>query len=96
MKKVGSRELKNRLGKYLARVRKGERIVVTDRGNPVAQLIPLPPDPPPTRTLDDVLQELAAQGHLTLPKTPTEPRPPFIPIKVKGKLASRMIIEDRE
>jgi prevent-host-death family protein len=35
------RELKNRLSEYLRRVRAGERIVVTDRGRPVAELLPL-------------------------------------------------------
>ena len=32
MKTVGSRELKNRLGRYLGLVGKGETIIVTDRG----------------------------------------------------------------
>ena len=32
MKTVGSRELKNRLGRYLGLVRRGETIIVTDRG----------------------------------------------------------------
>ena len=29
---VGARELKNRLGKYLKRIKLGETVVVTDRG----------------------------------------------------------------
>jgi len=33
MRTVGSRELKNRLGRYLGLVGKGETIIVTDRGN---------------------------------------------------------------
>ncbi len=40
MRTVGSRELKNRLGRYLSLVGKGETIIVTDRGKPVAHLIP--------------------------------------------------------
>ena len=40
MKTVGSRELKNRLGRYLGLVRRGETIIVTDRGKTVAHLIP--------------------------------------------------------
>ena len=40
MATVGVRELKNGLSRYLARVRKGEIIVVTDRGEPVARLVP--------------------------------------------------------
>ena len=41
-KAVGARELKTRLGGYLRRVRQGMTLVVTDRGEPVAQLGPLP------------------------------------------------------
>ena len=61
MKKVGCRELKNRLGRYLARVEAGETIVVTDRGKPVAQMTPIPPEPPKAKTIDDVLREMAAE-----------------------------------
>lgn len=37
---VASKELKNRLGKYLALVREGNAVQVTDRGRPVACIIP--------------------------------------------------------
>jgi prevent-host-death family protein len=39
---VGVRELRQNLSVYLRRVAKGERFVVTDRREPVAQLGPLP------------------------------------------------------
>ena len=38
---VGIRELKARLSEHVARASRGERIIVTDRGKPVAQLIGL-------------------------------------------------------
>lgn len=38
MKAVGVRELKNRLSEYLRLVRSGEAILVTDRGEVVAEL----------------------------------------------------------
>jgi prevent-host-death family protein len=41
MSVVGIRELKSGLSKYLKRVAAGERITVTERGNPVAVLIPV-------------------------------------------------------
>lgn len=41
MASVGIRELKNHLSRYLARVRSGERITVTDRGLPIAELHPV-------------------------------------------------------
>ncbi len=38
---VGIRELKSRLSEYVSRATNGERIVVTDRGREVAELVPL-------------------------------------------------------
>jgi prevent-host-death family protein len=38
---VGIRELRARLSQWLDQVRAGEELVVTDRGAPVAKLIPL-------------------------------------------------------
>jgi len=40
MKKVGLRELKNRLSAYIREVRSGKTVLVTDRGAVVAELIP--------------------------------------------------------
>jgi antitoxin (DNA-binding transcriptional repressor) of toxin-antitoxin stability system len=40
MKTVGVRELKNRLSEYIRQVRAGEAVLVTDRGQVVAELAP--------------------------------------------------------
>jgi prevent-host-death family protein len=40
MRTVGIRELKNSLSEYLRRVRSGESVLVTDRGEIVAELTP--------------------------------------------------------
>ena len=40
MKTVGVRELKNRLSEYLRRLRAGESVLVTDRGEVVAEFSP--------------------------------------------------------
>lgn len=40
MQTVGVRELKNKLSEYLRRVRLGERVLVTDRGEVVAEFLP--------------------------------------------------------
>jgi prevent-host-death family protein len=40
MKTVGVRELKNRLSEYIRQVRSGEAVLVTDRGQVVAELTP--------------------------------------------------------
>jgi prevent-host-death family protein len=44
MKSASVAELKARLSEYLAAVRRGEDVVVTDRGRPVARLTPLATD----------------------------------------------------
>jgi antitoxin (DNA-binding transcriptional repressor) of toxin-antitoxin stability system len=64
MKTVGIRELKNRLSEYLRQVRSGESVLVTDRGEVVAEFSP------PGRGLDASvpagLMGLARRGLLTL------------------------------
>jgi len=93
MKTVGSRELKNRLGRYLCLVGKGETIIVTDRGKPVARLVPPEPEPETTYSIEDVLKRLEAEGHL---RRGTGKFRPFKPVVTRGKPASRMILEDRD
>jgi len=95
MKTVGSRELKNRLGRYLGLVRRGETIIVTDRGKTVAHLTPPAREEDGTDNLVDVLKRLEAQGHVRLAKDPSGRRV-FKPIVTRGKPASQMVIEDRE
>lgn len=58
---VGVAELRQNLSKYLRRVAEGERLVVTDRNRPVAEL------GPPLRT-DSALDRLIAEGKVNPPK----------------------------
>jgi prevent-host-death family protein len=44
METVGLKALKEKLGAYVIRARDGERIVITDRGQEVAELVPLSPE----------------------------------------------------
>ncbi|BBZ40105.1 type II toxin-antitoxin system Phd/YefM family antitoxin [Mycobacterium conspicuum] len=45
MKSIGVRELRQNASKYLADVESGESIEITDRGRPVARLVPVSGDP---------------------------------------------------
>jgi prevent-host-death family protein len=67
---VGVRELRDRLSHYLAGVKAGQEIVVTEHGRPVARLVPLGARP-------DRLAELIAAGRAQPPKTTRRhlPRP---------------------
>ena len=40
-KEIGIRELKSRLSSYLRQVRTGETIIITDRGRPIARIVPI-------------------------------------------------------
>ena len=53
---VGVRELRQNLSVYLGRIDRDERFEVTDRGNPVALLIPL-------ESYHSPLQRLIAEGR---------------------------------
>ena len=87
---VGARELKTRLGTYLQRVREGSTLVVTDRGEPVAELRPLPSDD----SLPSALLKLSTRGAVTLPTI--DALPTFRPIRSRGASLSDAVRNDRE
>jgi antitoxin (DNA-binding transcriptional repressor) of toxin-antitoxin stability system len=65
MKTVGIRELKNRFSEYLRQVRSGESVLVTDRGEVVAEFSP-PSRGPIDPSVPSGLLTLAKRGLLTL------------------------------
>jgi antitoxin (DNA-binding transcriptional repressor) of toxin-antitoxin stability system len=65
MKTVGVRELKNRLSEYLRRVRAGESVLVTDRGEVIAEVSP-PGQGQTDPSLPAPLLALAKRGLATL------------------------------
>ena len=65
MNTVGVRDLKNKLSEYLRRVRLGETVLVTDRGEVVAELLP-PGQGRGDPSVPAGLQSLAKRGLLTL------------------------------
>lgn len=66
MSTVGVRELKNRLTRYLRQTKQGEEIVVTERGKPIALLMPIKAVKR-AASLEARLARLAAEGRVTLP-----------------------------
>jgi prevent-host-death family protein len=65
---VGVAELRQNLSVYLRRVSKGERLVVTDRNRPVAELGPAP-------TTGPDLDRLIAAGRVAAPVRAGLPKP---------------------
>jgi prevent-host-death family protein len=82
---VGVRQLKNELSAFLARVKDGEEVVVTDRRRPVARLIPIDRS-------SDRLAELRAAGRVRPPVKRLDELPP--PLDV-GATVSDLIAEQR-
>jgi prevent-host-death family protein len=90
-KVVGVRELKTRLGSYLREVRRGRTIVVTDRGEPVAELRPITLAKAGDAAL---LDQLVALGRLS--RASKAPLSPFRPIRHKGPSLASAVVEGRE
>ena len=87
---VSVRDLKNGLSEYLHRVRAGERLVVTDRGRPIAEVLPLGESKVSAK---ERLLRLSEAGELSLPRG--RGLPDVKPMRVKGKPVSRTLLEDR-
>jgi prevent-host-death family protein len=65
---VGVGELRQNLSRYLRRVERGERLVVTDRNRPVAEL-----GPPPSTGAE--LDRLIVEGRTSRPRRRGLPEP---------------------
>jgi len=86
MEEVGVRELKASLSRYLGKVKEGETVVVTERGKPIARIVPI--------AIPDHIARLIAQGTVTWSGTPF--RPPTKVFRLKpGPSLSDYISEDR-
>ncbi len=96
MQLIGIRDLKNKLTHYLEIAKKGDAIIITDRGTPVAIL----------HNLDHIeekagpeerLAHLAKQGFLTLPRQQRgQGFPPVERAQVRGEPMSETIVRERK
>ncbi len=93
MHAIGVRELKNRLTRYLALVREGERIVVTDRGKPVAVLGPIEGHDSRKPSKAHRVAVLARRGLITLPHGTPDLRTRAVTIR--GEPISRTLLRGR-
>lgn len=96
MESVGTARLKNNLSRYLAKVRKGASILVMDRDEPVAKLVPLDKSKGGKKSPEEILAEMATEGLVTLAKN-RKRKVVFKPLDLgRGDIMSRAVIEDRE
>ncbi|MEA2624672.1 MAG: hypothetical protein QOD06_717 [Candidatus Binatota bacterium] len=86
---VGIRDLKNQLSRFVARVRRGQEITVTERGVPVARLVPVGGD--------RVIAELVAEG-LVEPapdRAPARRKRPRVRLRGPGSTMAEYVADQR-
>lgn len=88
MTSVGIRQLKNHLSQYLRRVSAGERVVVTERGRPLAIIAPSIGTAGDRRVEALVRAGLAHWGG-------GKPRGARRPVRIRGRSIARTVIEGR-
>lgn len=93
IKSVGIRELKNNLSAYLREVKRGTRVLVTDRNQVIAELrepltmeLPIESNP--------LLAQWIREGKIIPPKAPKTPLPDT-GLRFPSGTAQRLIDEDR-
>jgi len=93
MKTVGIRELKNRLSEYLRKVRSGESLLVTDRGEVVAEFSP-PGHGQADDSLPAGLRLLARRGIATLGSAGGTASYQALPRKSRGKRTAAVLLDE--
>lgn len=88
MERIGIRELKENMSRYLKKVRTGERIIVTDRKNDIAIIMPIG-----KKTGEEKLYQIIQSGMASWSGCMPEGMPSRI--VSRGKSLSSAVIEDR-
>ena len=88
MERIGIRELRQHASRWVRRAERGESFEVTDRGRPVARLVPLAPL--------EGLAKLRAEGRITEPEGDLLDLGPPLPPKPGVPLPSEILAQMRE
>ena len=89
-KTVGIRKLRDELTRHLGQVRRGGQIIITDRGSPVAVLLPYARK---GQKQDAQMQAVLSGGHVHPAERRFLVKPPLA--KGHGPLPSRLIAQGR-
>ena len=94
MKRAKIAELKNHLSRYLDHVRSGESVLVLDRDQPIARIVPLDEPTRGSRGHDDPLVRLQRRGLIRrgsggLPEWLGKRRPP----RLRGSVLADLLAE---
>jgi prevent-host-death family protein len=87
--RVGIRKLKNHLSRYLRMVKKGHSITITDRGRPIAQIVPK------EVSVKDRVNQLLEAGMVTWDGEHLEPIDPIVKNTSK-RMVSDLVSDMRE
>jgi prevent-host-death family protein len=88
---AGVKDTKNNLSRYLALVKAGEDVVITEHGKVVARIIK---EGARKQSIRAALEPLISRGLIALPTRDLN-RHGLKPLAVPGKPVSEMVIEDR-
>jgi len=88
---AGIKELKNQLSRYMGYVKRGDDVLITERGRVIARVVK---EGSQRVELRKTLQSLSLRGQITLPLREVDrdvPEPSSLP----GKSLTKIILEDR-
>ncbi len=91
MLSTGIKNLKNNLSRFLLIVKKGEDVVITERGKVIARIVK---EQPNKKSVAESLGPLVVKGMVTLPTRQIAKDIPD-PLEISGKPVSEMVTEDR-
>lgn len=91
MDRIGVKEFKDHVSQFLRRVRQGERLLITDRGAPVASLAPHT-EAAEVRSAWELVDSGAATWKGGKPTGGARPGPARA---IRGKTTAQMVLEDR-
>lgn len=94
MKTVGLRELKNRLSEYVRQVRAGQAVIVTDRGEVVAELRSADRVPRGTK-VDPAVAKLVNRGIVILGAANTEQVYPSLSRLLRSTSSTQLLEAER-
>jgi len=91
--RMGLREANHRFSKAMKAVNQGKEVVLTERGKPIAVINPFEQE----KHQQTIIRRLEAVGLLRpASQRGPMPKPTWKPIRVKGKLMSQVISEERD
>ncbi len=88
MTRVGVRELKGQLSRYLKRVKQGERLAITERGKLIAVL-----SAPAASAAEQEVESMLREGIASWDGG--KPAGALLPRKIAGRSVADTVIEDR-